>query len=208
MPQKPSWCRRNHRGTAQTAVAQHQPPGGGLAGSPGQGWGRRAGVGGSAAPGGTVPALQVTAGSGRRSSHGGGELRWETVLPRFAYSFMMMKKLIRCPSLHVDSPNTHLCYLFSLISLAPQTTHSTAQNLLPLPSHTGLGHHILLGERPSSRHSCALGDAISQGRQAGLSFSLHFCLHRALPLPAPFSFSSQAPSPTHFLAACPCPVTL
>lgn len=133
MPQKPSWCRRNHRGTAQTAVAQHQPPGGGLAGSPGQGWGRRAGVGGSAAPGGTVPALQVTAGSGRRSSHGGGELRWETVLPRFAYSFMMMKKLIRCPSLHVDSPNTHLCYLFSLISLAPQTTHSTAQNLLAPP---------------------------------------------------------------------------
>lgn len=24
MPQKPSWCRRNHRGTAQTTVAQHK----------------------------------------------------------------------------------------------------------------------------------------------------------------------------------------
>lgn len=89
--------------------------------------------GGLATPGGTVPALQVTARSGQRSSHRGGELRWETVLPRFAYSFMMMKKLIRCPSLHADSPNTPLRYLFSLVSLAPQTTHSTAQNRLAPP---------------------------------------------------------------------------
>lgn len=140
MPQKASWCRRNHRGTAQTTVAQHKllwhstnHPVEAWLGAPGRAGGTELVWGGLATPGGTILALQVTAGSGWRSSHGGGELWWETLLPRFAYSFMMMKKLIRCPSLHADSPNTPLRYLFSLVSLAPQTTHSTAQNRLAPP---------------------------------------------------------------------------
>lgn len=102
VPQKPPWHSTNHRGTAPTTRL----------GAPGRTGGTELVWGGLTTPGGTILALQVTAGSGRRSSHGGGELRWETVLPRFAYSFMMMKKLIRCPSLQVDSPSTHLHYLF------------------------------------------------------------------------------------------------
>lgn len=94
----------------------------------------------------------------------------KNLLLSFAYAFIIINRLIRCPSLHSDNLNTHLHFElpFSLQSLALQTTHSIANNSFSSPCPCCLpgsslraspwGAKFSREQNPSCKHSYAFGD--------------------------------------------------